>query len=137
MNSDNQMHNSMWKPFIVDGSTYVPLRLVSELLETDIQWDGENNSVILGKKVEGTPLGSPFKVLKGNDNINFEMRVLSGRMSTWRGRWNRNRSKDISLPTQPVMKHDCWLNIPRNVRQIRINYTSKYSRPPCGGLLYF
>jgi hypothetical protein len=52
------------KPFIVDGTTYVPLRAVSELLGADITWDGANNAVVLGQKVEGEPLPAPSGVEK-------------------------------------------------------------------------
>lgn len=50
------------KPFIVDGSTYVPLRAAADLLGVPINWDGDNSAVTLGKKIEGTPLGAPNSV---------------------------------------------------------------------------
>lgn len=33
------------EPFIVDGSTYVPLRAVSELLDKEVIWDGVNYKI--------------------------------------------------------------------------------------------
>ncbi|MDQ0878900.1 hypothetical protein QFZ77_007559 [Paenibacillus sp. V4I3] len=56
------------KPFIVDGSTYVPLRAAAELLGVPIDWDGENGAVIIGEKVTGTPLSAPNKVSVSDDD---------------------------------------------------------------------
>lgn len=50
------------KPFIVDGSTYVPLRSAADLLGVPINWDGDNSAVILGEKKTGTYLGAPNSV---------------------------------------------------------------------------
>ncbi|MGI5936162.1 MAG: stalk domain-containing protein [Oscillospiraceae bacterium] len=33
------------EPFIYDGTTYVPIRGISEALGLDVEWDGENNTV--------------------------------------------------------------------------------------------
>jgi hypothetical protein len=38
------------EPFIVDGSTYLPVRAVSEALGKDVEWDGPNQSVYIGRK---------------------------------------------------------------------------------------
>ncbi len=35
------------EPFIIDGSTYLPVRAVSEALGLDVQWDGATNTVVL------------------------------------------------------------------------------------------
>lgn len=35
------------EPFLVDGSTYVPLRAVSEVMGADVKWDGTNNMVMI------------------------------------------------------------------------------------------
>lgn len=35
------------EPFIVDGTTYVPIRLVAEATGATVQWDGENNRVVV------------------------------------------------------------------------------------------
>jgi hypothetical protein len=50
------------KPFIVDGSTYIPLRAAAELLGVAINWDGDSSAVVLGEKISGTPLGAPNSV---------------------------------------------------------------------------
>jgi len=42
-------------PFIMDGSTYLPVRAVSNALGVDVQWDGATQSVYLGKKTPGAP----------------------------------------------------------------------------------
>ncbi|SFS76466.1 stalk domain-containing protein [Paenibacillus sp. BC26] len=50
------------KPFIYNGSTYVPLRTASDLLGVPVSWDSKNSSVIIGQKVSGSPLGTPDNV---------------------------------------------------------------------------
>lgn len=40
------------EPFIVDGSTYVPLRFISEAFNKDVNWDGKTNTVLITDKKE-------------------------------------------------------------------------------------
>lgn len=35
------------EPFLVDGSTYVPLRAVSEIMGADVKWDGSSSTVTI------------------------------------------------------------------------------------------
>ena len=35
------------EPFVMDGTTYLPLRAVSEALGYDVEWDAENNRVVI------------------------------------------------------------------------------------------
>ena len=37
------------EPFIIDGTTYLPVRAVADALGLDVNWDGETNTVKLGK----------------------------------------------------------------------------------------
>lgn len=41
--------------FIYNGTTYVPVRAVSQLFDTPIQWDGKKSSVYIGKHSSTTP----------------------------------------------------------------------------------
>jgi hypothetical protein len=43
------------EPFIVDGSTYLPVRAVAEALGKDVEWDGPNQSVYIGVKPNIAP----------------------------------------------------------------------------------
>lgn len=36
-------------PILLDGTTYLPIRAISNLFENPVKWDGENNRVLLGK----------------------------------------------------------------------------------------
>lgn len=47
------------EPMIYQGTTYVPLRAVSKLMEKDVAWDQEQRSVYIGKKptMRTIPLG--------------------------------------------------------------------------------
>lgn len=47
---NNQQVQLDVKPFIVDGTTYVPLRAVSELFDKDVGWDGINYRIDLNDK---------------------------------------------------------------------------------------
>ncbi|MDR1136565.1 MAG: copper amine oxidase N-terminal domain-containing protein [Clostridiales Family XIII bacterium] len=40
------------EPFIINGTTYLPVRAVSEALGYDVEWDGESRSVYVGKPPE-------------------------------------------------------------------------------------
>lgn len=42
------------KPFIFNGSTYVPLRFVAESLGQEVSWDSNSQSVIIGQTEGGT-----------------------------------------------------------------------------------
>lgn len=37
------------EPFIVDGTVYLPARVVGEALGKSVEWDAENNTVYIGK----------------------------------------------------------------------------------------
>jgi hypothetical protein len=47
---NNQLVQLSVKPFIVDGTTYVPLRAVSELFNKDVGWDGVNYKIDLNDR---------------------------------------------------------------------------------------
>ncbi len=38
------------EPFIIDGTTYLPVRAVSEALGKEVSWDGNTNTVYIGEK---------------------------------------------------------------------------------------
>lgn len=59
------------KPFIVNGTTYIPLRTASELTGVDVTWDSKNRAILLGKKVEGTPLPVPSNIKTTADSVKF------------------------------------------------------------------
>lgn len=44
------------EPFIYNGTTYLPVRAVSEALGQDVSWDGETSTVYVGKQPEGNYL---------------------------------------------------------------------------------
>lgn len=41
--------------FIYNGTTYLPVRAISETLNTPVQWDGSTSSVYIGKHTGNTP----------------------------------------------------------------------------------
>ena len=43
------------EPFIVDGTTYIPLRLFSEKLGQEVLWEESTNSIYIGKHTKTTP----------------------------------------------------------------------------------
>jgi hypothetical protein len=42
------------EPFIYNGSTYVPLRFVSETLDKEVKWDGTNNRIDINDKTQSS-----------------------------------------------------------------------------------
>jgi hypothetical protein len=42
------------EPFIYNGTTYLPVRAVSDALGQLVEWDGKTSTVYIGKKPEGT-----------------------------------------------------------------------------------
>jgi hypothetical protein len=44
---------------IINGSSYVPLRVVSDSLGADVQWDENNRTISISSKVEVTPTPTP------------------------------------------------------------------------------
>ncbi|MDP5274699.1 copper amine oxidase N-terminal domain-containing protein [Chengkuizengella axinellae] len=41
------------EPFIYNGTTYVPLRYVSEALDYEVEWDAESKAILIGNAGEG------------------------------------------------------------------------------------
>lgn len=51
------------EPFIVDGTTYLPVRAISEALGEEVDWDGATSTVYIGEKpVAATPENTSFAV---------------------------------------------------------------------------
>lgn len=43
------------EPFIVDGTTYLPIRAVSEALGKDVYWNGQTNTVYINENPAAVP----------------------------------------------------------------------------------
>lgn len=43
------------QPFIYNGTTYLPIRAISQALGKDVSWDGKTNSVFIGEHNSTTP----------------------------------------------------------------------------------
>lgn len=43
------------EPFVMNGTTYLPVRAISNALGQDVEWDGSNFSVYIGKKDKTKP----------------------------------------------------------------------------------
>ncbi len=61
------------EPFIVDGTTYLPVRAVAEALDKEVSWDGDTKTIFIGtdsqnedaqpsKTLEGTKVDRPQRV---------------------------------------------------------------------------
>ncbi len=60
------------EPFIVDGTTYIPLRLFSEKLGQDVKWDGDTSSIYIGEHEQKTESMSQIKQKVYNYAITHE-----------------------------------------------------------------
>ncbi|SCW83375.1 Copper amine oxidase N-terminal domain-containing protein [Paenibacillus tianmuensis] len=84
--SDGQFDNNGTKvpaSFIYDGTTYIPMRMVSNMLGKSIDWDGKNQAVIIGSSIgEGDylsdlPVASKKAINELAISVNKEM-VMQG-----------------------------------------------------------
>lgn len=59
--------------FIYNGTTYLPVRAVSEALGQVVQWDGRTNSVYIGKHASDTPAAwlSQMEYFSGTESDRF------------------------------------------------------------------
>lgn len=49
-------NGSAVEPFVIDGTTYLPVRAVGEAMGLNVDWDGKTQTVVLGQSAEkGTP----------------------------------------------------------------------------------
>ncbi len=46
------VNGNIVEPFIIDGTTYLPVRALANALGENVDWDGSTNTVIIGEKVE-------------------------------------------------------------------------------------
>lgn len=58
---DGQRVNTSSEPFIYNGSTYLPVRAISEALGEEVYWDGDSKSVYIGGSTN----------VKGDDIMTF------------------------------------------------------------------
>lgn len=70
------------EPFIYNGSTYVPLRFVSEALNKDVKWDGINNRIDINDKVSAT--GEWVKVAEFTGGDTVKAKPFSIHSKTWK-----------------------------------------------------
>ena len=57
------------EPFIIDGTTYLPVRGVANALGLDVKWDGDTNTVLLSTK----------EAPRAEDYVDFVVNVKKGR----------------------------------------------------------
>ena len=48
-------NGNLVEPFIMNGTTYLPVRAVSEAFGKDVEWDGASQTVYIGKKGQTRP----------------------------------------------------------------------------------
>lgn len=73
------------EPFIMDGTTYLPIRAVSNAFAKSVQWDGKTNSVYIGKAPDETSSAWLEEMDYFNRNI--------GETNKWRN-WQISKDKD-------------------------------------------
>lgn len=58
-------------PFIMDGTTYLPVRAVAGAFDKDVIWDGDTQTVFLNSKTEKN-MFEKFEQKLGENNIKFD-----------------------------------------------------------------
>ncbi len=77
------------EPFVFNGTTYLPVRAVSEALKQNVEWDGKNNSIWIGQRQDtGTPNIWLYKL-----NYLNEQKYEKNLVSSWID-WNAETDKD-------------------------------------------
>lgn len=72
---------SVVEPFIMNGTTYLPVRAVSNALDQDVEWDGKTQSVYIGKKDRTKPDNYLHKISR----TNYQEAKASSAISTING----------------------------------------------------
>lgn len=99
-------------PFIMNGTTYLPVRAVAEAFGKDVEWDGKTQSVYIGKKDENMPDNyldkiqyNDYQEADGNSNftiINGTVTDINGKLYTngllFYNGWNSSLSQDDDHP---------------------------------------
>jgi hypothetical protein len=75
---NNQFLTSQDQPFIVNGRTYVPLRMLMETFtDKDIQWDSSNNQVLIYSKFSAMEAIYTQQILERNKQISDLNKTVS------------------------------------------------------------
>ena len=65
------------EPFIIDGTTYLPVRAVAGALGLDVGWDGDTNTVILSNEL--------IPVSPSDNKSNGKLSITDGRIRNYNG----------------------------------------------------
>lgn len=77
---------SVVEPFIMNGTTYLPVRAVAEALGKDVAWDGKTSTVYIGKKDQLQP-DNYLDRIQYNDykegNIDHNFAIIDGNITDY------------------------------------------------------
>ena len=75
------------EPFIINGTTYLPVRAISNALCKDVEWDGKTQSVYIGKKDQTKPDNYLHKIqyndYKAGNTVEFA--IINGTITDYNG----------------------------------------------------
>lgn len=82
--SPTDVNGNSTEPFIMNGTTYLPVRAIASSLGKEVEWDGETQSVYIGKKDRTKPDNYLDKVqhnnyLEGHIDNNFQ--IINGKIT--------------------------------------------------------
>lgn len=77
------------EPFILDGTTYLPVRAISEALDLSVEWDKSANNVVLGTKLDN------YDTSLTESESDFVFDSSSGTITDYVG-----ESKDVIIPSE-------------------------------------
>ncbi len=85
LNTMDSNGDNVIEPFILDGVTYVPIRLISESLGYDVIWSGNSNSItIKNKEITSAPIKAVHKqsfIIDYEKNIGATFYIDNGKVS--------------------------------------------------------
>jgi len=111
-------------PLVYNGTTYVPIRAVSNMLAVPVDWDGPTRTVLLGdKNVDGTSLlkagklhsstSSYWKAISGAQNLPQPADDFGDKTDTYTDGYRQD----------PVIASDVVLVVQPNQRQVQLSLT--------------
>ncbi len=77
------VNGNVVEPFAVDGTTYLPVRAISQALEKEVTWDGNTNTVYIGEVPAGAIVTLPESEVQWTEEQKEQLTyVWAGRVNT-------------------------------------------------------
>jgi|GEM_PF-993018 len=111
------------EPFIINGTTYLPVRAISNALGKDVEWDGATQSVYIGKKDQTKP-DNYLDRIQYNDfvkaNLFNALYRIDGSITDYLNETYTNGM--LFFTSKPNSSLPCYIEDDRDKAQVKISY---------------